>query len=84
LIAANLNPDPTNECFDSVLVDAVRDACGSNWQSQFKSNRWHPHAEGLLDFHETEAWVFLSCIIGATVFKLIIVRAARPTKDKEP
>lgn len=47
LIAANLVPrgiaDP---CWDVDLAHAAERACGAGWRSEFRSDQWHPHAEG--------------------------------------
>ena len=47
LIASNLVPTgPRSPCWDSDLAHAAERACGADWRSEFRSDQWHPHAEG--------------------------------------
>ena len=73
LIAANLVPDSSDPCYDGPLTEAVRAACGDSWRTLFRSNKWHPHGEGVLTFHEPTVAILISALVFFFVFYMVLI-----------
>jgi len=73
LIAANLVPSGTADpCWDPDLAHAAERACGAAWRSEFRSDQWHPHAEGRQYVPGTHVYV-LAASLALTVTGLLLL-----------
>ena len=49
LIAANHVPDASDDCYDSILAERLKQLC-PNFPKPFRSHLWHAHADGHRQF----------------------------------
>lgn len=73
LIAANLVPAGwSSPCWDQPLAHAAERACGALWRAKFRSDQWHPHAEGVS--YVPGAYVYALCAaVGVQVVALLLL-----------
>ena len=73
LIAANLVPSGTTDpCWDPDLAHAAERACGAAWRSEFRSDQWHPHAEGRQYVPGTHVYVLAASLALVVVGLLLL------------